>query len=436
VDRVTRRETGDKAELLLDLRISRHEANPEPLDVPLHFVVNGISTTAKVTLKENQLVLQGYSIPIDTATKRGWGRVELPADAFPANNVFYFVFDDPPPLHSVIVSDDEAQSGPLKAALSAAADPSRKYIATVLGVSHAAEIPWPETALIVWQAPLPKPGDPIARQFHEHVAAGRTILFLPSESPDNATLFGMSWQGWKSADPGKPATPDWWRNDTGLLANTRDGAALPVGLLEVSRYCPIAGEGTPLARIAGNQSLLMRSAEDRTGGAAYFLGALPDPGSSSLARDGVVMFALLHRALNEGAGTLGKARQAFASASALGADPSLWHPAEQRPDAPTPESLPLRAGVVASGDRLIALNRPAAEDLPQTVSNPTLNDLFAGLDFRILTGTLEDTRSLTNEVWRTFLVCMSLAILGEALLCLPPRRATAAATSWPAKEPA
>jgi hypothetical protein len=52
-----------------------------------------------------------------------------------------------------------------------------------------------------------------------------------------------------------------------------------------------------------------------------------------------------------------------------------------------------------------------------------VNDLFSGLDFRIITGTLADTRSLTNEVWRTFLVCMALAILGEALLCLPPRRA-------------
>ena len=30
------------------------------------------------------------------------------------------------------------------------------------------------------------------------------------------------------------------------------------------------------------------------------MGLLPDPGSSSLARDGVVMFALLQRALNEG----------------------------------------------------------------------------------------------------------------------------------------
>ena len=426
VDHVTRHEAAGKAELLLDLRIERRlpqGQHPQPIDIPLRFVVNGISTAAKVTLKENQLLLQGYSIPIDKATVRGWGRVELPADSCPANNVFHFVFDEPPPLRSVIISDDEAQIGPLKAALFAAEDPSRKYVASVLGAGRAAEIPWADTALIVWQAPLPKPDDPIARQLQEHVAAGRAILFLPPESPDGTQIFGLHWEGWRTAEAGKPASVAWWRNDAGLLANTRASVALPVGTLEVSRFCPVGGEGVPLAQIAGNQTLLKRCALFPPVSGAYFLGILPDSGSSSLARDGVVLFAVLHRALNEGAGTLGKARQGFASAAALGADPSLWHPVEQGPAISA--DLPLHAGVVASGDRLIALNRPPGEDVTQIVSIAGLNDLFAGLDFRILTGTLEDTRSLTNEVWRTFLVCMALAILGEALLCLPPRRAQA-----------
>jgi hypothetical protein len=441
VNRVTRRESDGKAALLLDLRLTRRlrpGEHPDPVDVPLHFVVNGISTTATVTLRESQLVLDGYTIPIDAATRRGWGRVELPADAFPADNVFHFVFDDPPPLRSVIVSDDIAQSAPLTAALSAAADPDRKYLSTTLGVAHAAEIPWPDTALIVWQAPLPKPADPITRQLQDFVAAGRDILFLPPESPDGTELFGLHWQGWQVAPLSKPAAVQWWRNDTGLLANTRDGAALPVGALEISRFCPVAGDGVPLARMSAGETLLMRSGGDRTAGAAYFLGTLPDPGTSSLARDGVVMFALLQRALNEGATTLGKARQGFASASALGPDPSLWHPVEQAAAILTTD-LPLRAGVVASADRLIALNRPPGEDTAQTLSTPALDDLFAGLDFRVLTGTLEDTRSLTNEVWRTFLVCMALAMLGEALLCLPPRREKpvgAPAAPWPPKEPA
>jgi hypothetical protein len=425
VDRITRRETSDKAELLLDLRLTRHVDHPQPLEAPLRFVIDGTITTIKATLKENQLVMQAYAIPIDKATKRGWGRVELPADSFPANNVFYFVFDDPPPLRSVIVSDDEAQAGPLKAALSAAADPSRKYESSVFSSRREAEIPWDDAALIVWQAPIPKADDALAHQLQAFVAAGRVLLFLPPDPPDDTEIFGLHWNGWEERAGDKPPTVEWWRNDADLLANTRDGAALPVGALEVSRRCGIAGEGVPLARVAGRGTLLMRSTAGPRG-SVYFLGTLPGPGASSLARDGVVMFALLHRALNEGARTLGKAQQRLASVSALGGDTAKWRPVERIRDALSSESLPLRAGVVTSGDQIIALNRPPGEDQPETLSTTDLNELFAGLDFRVLTDTLEDGRTLTSEVWRTFLIAMALALVGEALLCMPPRREVAA----------
>jgi hypothetical protein len=140
---------------------------------------------------------------------------------------------------------------------------------------------------------------------------------------------------------------------------------------------------------------------------------------------------------------LGKAQQGIAAAGALGADPSVWRPADDGGAPIIPPELPLHAGVVTSGDRLTALNRPPGEDVTQTVSVAGLNDLFAGLDFRVATGTLADTRSLTNEVWRTFLICMAAAILGEALLCLPPRKSEAAGNAvaagvgvWEQKEAA
>ena len=209
VDHVIRRETGDRAELVLDLRVDRRgagDAATSSAEVPLRFVVNGAATAAKVTLKENQAVLQGYRLPIDKALKRGWGRVELPADASPADNVFHFVFDEPPALRSVIVSDDEAESGPLRAALAAPADPAHKYEATVLPVRRAAEIAWADTALVVWQAPVPKPDDPLARQLREHVANGRTVLFLPPESPDDTPIFGVHWGQWAGGRRGRLAS--------------------------------------------------------------------------------------------------------------------------------------------------------------------------------------------------------------------------------------
>ncbi|HEX8313185.1 MAG TPA: hypothetical protein VF614_17805, partial [Chthoniobacteraceae bacterium] len=71
--------------------------------------------------------------------------------------------------------------------------------------------------------------------------------------------------------------------------------------------------------------------------------------------------------------------------------------------------------------------RPAGEDQPQVLSATTLNELFAGLDFRVLTDTLEEGRSLTSEVWRTFLIIMGIALISEALLCMPGRREAVAA---------
>jgi hypothetical protein len=420
VDRVQRRETAEKAELLLDLRIVRHTQNPQPIKLPLTFVVNGASTSTTVDLRENQLVIEGYSIPIDRALKKGWGCVELPADSFPANDKFYFVFDEPPPLRSVVVSDDDTVTAPLSAALSAAADPSRQYTCTILGTSHAAEIPWDDAAFIVWNAPIPKETDLIAKQLRDFLAAGRTILFLPPDSPDSSRIFDIGWDQWQKAPPAKPFAVEWWRTDDDLLANTRDGSALPVGKLELARVCGIVGDGVPLARVGGQGPLLLRSLGRN--GNAYFLGTLPGPSSSSLARDGVVMYALLQRALDEGVATLGKAQQHYASASVLGDDPTKWKLVEPENESLVPQNLPLRAGIVSNGDRLVALNRPPGEDQPATLASSDLNDLFAGLDFHVVNDTLENGRSLTNEVWRTFLFLAALALIGEALLCMPPRR--------------
>lgn len=417
VQRIVRNETADKAELLLDLRVTRSSASHEPLELPLRFVVNDVSTTVKMEMKDSQLVLQGHAIPIDKTTKRGSGRVELPADASPSDNVYQFVFDEPAVMQSVIISDDEAEARPLQAALEAAADPTRKYTSTLLPPSRAAEIPWDDTAIILWHAPLPKADDLISRQLMNHLAAGRSILFLPVESANAEAFGGLHWGSWTSDS--KPATLEWWRNDAGLLANTRNGTALPVGELEITRRCDILGEGTPLARLTGSLPLLMR-ADIPGDGNAWFLGTLPGSGSSSLARDGVVMFAMLHRALNEGARSLGKAQQREAGATALGTgDLTLW---KRHGPAILSTEQPLRAGILENADRLVALNRPLREDSPETLGPAALAELFTGLDHHIIEDQVENQSSLASEIWRTFLFIMALSLLIEALLCMPARR--------------
>ena len=417
------------------MRLQRAESSADEFEVPMKIVVNGVGSELKARFKGTQLLLQAQSIPIDKTTKRGWGRVELPGDTSPQDNVFNFVFDEPPPLKSVIVTDKGEVSGPLMAALSAPADPSRKYDSSALPAARAAEILWEQTALIIWQAPLPDKESPVAKQLEAQVAAGRTVIFLPPDAPDDHEFAGVRWTKWETAPSGKQVLAEWWRNDTGLLTATRAGAALPVGEVEVQRWCGIQGENLPFARLsdlAGKAPLLVQTSRD-AGHGAFFLTTLPGPGSSSLARDGVVLFAMLHRALNEGAGSLGNSRQRLAAAGTFDS-PDTWTRLDvEKPGDILPLDRPLRSGVLKKPapssdkpDLLTALNRPPGEDAPQALGKASLDELFTGLDWRLLERTLENEKSLVSEVWRTFLWCMAAAIILEALLCMPGRKQAAA----------
>ena len=79
-----------------------------------------------------------------------------------------------------------------------------------------------------------------------------------------------------------------WRGDQGLLANAMSGEALPVGDLQVRRYCTMEGESTTLASLRGGAPLLARATTDQ--GGVYFWATTPVPSDSSLAADGVVLY--------------------------------------------------------------------------------------------------------------------------------------------------
>jgi len=416
VDKVTRRETSERAELLLDLRITRQAQQPPPVELPLQIVVNGTRSTITAMLKDNGLVLQGHAVPIDKNTKRGWGRIELPADSNLRDNTSHFVFDQPTTPLTIIVSDDPDVIEPLSAASSSPAEPGRKQEVNVLPSSRTAEIDWDKAALILWQAALPAADDIIAKQLASHVSTGRSAVFLPptTGTSDHAFL-GLHWGEWKNVPkPEDTAAIGWWRASDDLLANTRGGTALPVGELEVLRHCVIEGESTALARLSSGDTLIARATMEQTN--AWFCGTLPGSNQSSLARDGVVLYVLVQRVLAEGAKTLGNAQQREARATAL---PSTipWKAVEEDHSSST-----LVSGVLAADDRLMALNRPAREDSTLLVSDEALKELFAGLQFHRVDDSVEDQSSLANEIWRTFLLLMALALIGEAILCLPSRR--------------
>lgn len=417
VTEVQRRPRGDGAELLLDIDLRRSGGGTRAVTVPLGVVVNGVRTHLPVEMTGTEHKILGQVIPLDRETTRGWGRVELPEDGNRMDNEAYFVFSEPVAHRSVVVSDEEAVSGPLLAALGSGPDPTVVYATGRVDPARALELNWDEMALLVWQAPLPDADSVLARQLLKFVAEGRCLIFYPPLRQPGGELFGQRWGDWKEAPEDARWQVNWWKTDSDLLANTQSGRALPLGDLTVRRVRELHGESSVLARIDEVTPILTRAPVGQ--GSAYFSSVLPQAGETSLAQDGVAFYVMLHRALGQGAASLAAARMTPAGPDALGGK-------EWRKQAPAGTGIkseePLLPGVFERGDQWRAVVRPVGEDLPGTLSDADLKELLDGLDVQMIRDEVGGRTSLASEIWRAFLVMMSIALVIEAILCLPEKR--------------
>jgi hypothetical protein len=228
----------------------------------------------------------------------------------------------------------------------------------------------------------------------------------------------MKWADPTEAGPGKFFILKDWSHDDGLLRDGTDGSPLPAGRLKAIRRQLPLGEAAPLARWDDGEPFLVRRVVDR--GTAWFLGSLPDYAWSNLG-DADVLLPLVQRAVTAGADRFDASYLAE-----LGSDAARLSPGETRlrlDDAGSPDSSAHEAGVYQIGDRRIALNRPAAEDLPETVGREQLDASLEGTGHTLFeqAGQTADTTTLSRDIWRAFLAAMLFFLLTEAALCLPKR---------------
>ena len=223
---VQRIQTPENLQLIFDIRVGR-EGLDEPLEevtLPVEFIINGTRTVQEVKLIDREAVLQGHTLSLGNSDERGWGRVSLPADDNLRDNISYLVFDDPAPRKTVIVSDDPDTRDAIIAAAKAPVEIGATYDAIALDETAAAQVPWQETALLFWHPPLPSPDSTEAKLLTQHVKSGRTLIFLPPETSEvGERLFGFSWGKWQESSK-TPLEVGWWRTESELLANTRNGA--------------------------------------------------------------------------------------------------------------------------------------------------------------------------------------------------------------------
>jgi hypothetical protein len=411
VTRVRQRQTDDGAELLISLRISRSPADAsQPVTVPLRFEIVGARSATNIELAGSEVDLADHRIALDATQPRGWGRVSLPADSNQADNDYYFVFDTTASSRAVVVSDERDTAEALRLAASISPDSGTARAAEVVPLAEAAEIEWDQTALVLWQAPLPD-GE-VARQLTDLIERGGQVMFFPPSQPTADELFGARWQSWTTFDDAVAAGS--WRGDEDLLANTQAGAELAVREVGVRRACGLTGNLTVLARLPDGAALLARAATAR--GGVYFCATTPAARDSNLAEQGVVLYVMVQRALSAGSAALGAARDVVAGR--VSADTADWQRLAGGAVALSTEYA-AQAGAYAAGDTLIAVNRSAAEDRSGILADERVAALFAGLDFTRLDQRADSERSLIEEIWRPFLAAMVLALIAEAWLCLP-----------------
>ena len=420
---------GDQRQLVVTVTVTRQD-EAGAARVPVKFEIGGVTTSLDLDLVGRETVLADHVLPLGRGPAvRDWGKVSIPADTCSADNEFYFVFDQPPPRVALVVAEEAAAGRFLE--LAASIPPSRDLVARaeVVPREGLATAAWSEAAALVWQGSLPT--GRAAELVEAFVARGGQVVFFPPEFPpagDASAFAGVTWREW-TAHP-QPVRPEQWRSDEDLLANTLSGGALPVGELEVLRSCGLEGELVPLASLPGGVPLVARVPDGR---GIFFCATLPRPGDSTLASEGIVLYAILQRAIDRGAEPLAGARQLDAGPAAQlllteAGSGSRWERVAGSDGAVSAEAG-LHAGVYAAEGRLVAVNRSPAEDSSAIAAAERIDGLFRGLSYTRATGTAGRGDSIVQEIWRAFLIAMLLALVGEGLLSLPRRRATRAAAA-------
>ncbi len=448
-------------ELSLSFRVDRTSANEdadassarvEVRELPIEISVDGARTSLELDGPGQTAQINDYRIPlardgIDGATRqRGWGSVRLPSDRNPANDVSYFVYEQPPPRRTIIVSESPEVISAIELSASIAPQQSIQCETELISENQLAALGLEQVGLIVWHEQLPTGKSlEILERF---LASGGQLLLVPPKDPDETSAFGMQWLGWEVvSDPDAGSVPQpidsesdsrtiariaQWQNDSQILANTLSGAPLPVGQLGIRRICRVQGKLSPLASLpsglpilanlessAASQTSVPNGTEAGTWIASPNItvcATTPSDRDSTLAGDGVVLYVAVQRLLG-----LGSQRAATVRTVTAGEDRTRFDgPVELRAGNPTAPSTEysLHAGVYDTQGELIAIERGPQEDSSRMIDDQELGQSFGSLPWARV-GLNNAQSQLIQEIWRWFVIAMLVAMFAEAILCLP-----------------
>jgi hypothetical protein len=149
-------------------------------------------------------------------------------------------------------------------------------------------------------------------------------------------------------------------------------------------------------------------------GEIYFCASLPNKDWSNLG-GGPVLVPMTQRLLQSGSKRLQQVASVSCGELSQADQQKQWTSV----DSTAPKDIHSQAGVYRSGDRLVAVNRPPAEDDLEILEMNDAQKLFAGVSFQMLQDKQKQSDALQGEIWRIFLFGMLMFLIGESILILP-----------------
>lgn len=388
----------DQLKLELDLGSTR----PSDEKFPLQIQIGEALTREDLAVNASSLRWQKqFSLPAGTARSRG--SIRLPADGNDRDNQIFFVADKPDSGSALLVTSDPDANRFLRLA---AMSPGDHQPATVTRPESFGEAKLAGVALILWQAALPTD----TKRLSDFVEDGGALLLLPTDDAANGTFARTSWGELET--PASPLTVPKWNEREGPLAATDEGLTLAVDRVTATRRRQIDTGDPVLATFSDGTPFLTRG---RLGRGSYFhLATLPAATWSNLER-GEVLVPMIQRLLQLGARRLGQATMIACGELSVADRSQIW----KAIDTDEPRDILLNAGLYQTGDRILAVNRPFAENDSESLSADQATRLFGNLPIHLSAQKTAATAALEGEVWRLFLFGMLAFLLIESWLILP-----------------
>jgi hypothetical protein len=406
IKELLRRPRGDHSELELTLEVQRNRA--AAASIPVTLTLDGQTSSTELKI-DGQSLRWRRKIDLGSRRQGGWGSFALPADANPRDNTAYFVYGPDTPLLAAVVSPDREVSRDFQyAAASRDGEP-----AAFVSVADFASATLEGKSLLIWNATLPSGGD--AERVKSFAEEGGVVIFFPPGQADPRQFNGVSWGDVQNAEGQEGFRILRWDENEGPLAKSDEHLSLPLAQTTFMRRQAISGQKNALAAFDDGAAFLTRQSTGK--GEIFFCASSPDPAWSSLG-EGPVLVPLLQRLLRVGGQRLQPVSTVACGELSAVDQAQTWVAI----DATQPKDIRSQAGVYQSGNRLLAVNRPASEDEPEIIDSDEARKLFGDLPVLSLQERHLETAQLQGEIWRVFVFAMLLFLLGEAILILPPRR--------------